>query len=239
MGWDSNPRYACTHGGFQDRCLKPLGHPSTPLFSYSMASVLSRCLAVARGLRPGWGRSPRPLPRVNRRPKGLFLSDLEQLALLPGPEPLAEGRLRRGQLSSDPILEPPTLVCGPRRNVRLRFRVRQAHSTAWCSRSAGGGRGSSGHRPRRQAAPRWRRLSWRSCSTRASGGRWSRSNGRNARQRLIEAHLDAGEANDKVWLYAANADGAYAAAALRDVIQWLIPLADRMERRGADPAAPF
>ena len=28
MGWDSNPRYACTHGGFQDRCLKPLGHPS-------------------------------------------------------------------------------------------------------------------------------------------------------------------------------------------------------------------
>ena len=28
MGWDSNPRCACTHGGFQDRCLKPLGHPS-------------------------------------------------------------------------------------------------------------------------------------------------------------------------------------------------------------------
>jgi site-specific DNA recombinase len=26
--WDSNPRWACTHGGFQDRCLKPLGHPS-------------------------------------------------------------------------------------------------------------------------------------------------------------------------------------------------------------------
>ena len=29
MGWDSNPRWACTHAGFQDRCLKPLGHPST------------------------------------------------------------------------------------------------------------------------------------------------------------------------------------------------------------------
>ncbi len=28
MGWDSNPRDACTPGGFQDRCLKPLGHPS-------------------------------------------------------------------------------------------------------------------------------------------------------------------------------------------------------------------
>ena len=28
-GWDSNPRYAYTYGGFQDRCLKPLGHPSS------------------------------------------------------------------------------------------------------------------------------------------------------------------------------------------------------------------
>jgi hypothetical protein len=27
-GWDSNPRGACAPGGFQDRCLKPLGHPS-------------------------------------------------------------------------------------------------------------------------------------------------------------------------------------------------------------------
>ena len=27
-GWDSNPRYPCRYAGFQDRCLKPLGHPS-------------------------------------------------------------------------------------------------------------------------------------------------------------------------------------------------------------------
>src|SRR5207248_7057171 len=26
--WDSNPRWSCPHGGFQDRCLKPLGHSS-------------------------------------------------------------------------------------------------------------------------------------------------------------------------------------------------------------------
>ena len=32
MGWDSNPRKACTFGGFQDRCLKPLGHPSSAGF---------------------------------------------------------------------------------------------------------------------------------------------------------------------------------------------------------------
>jgi hypothetical protein len=31
MGWDSNPREACTPAGFQDRCLKPLGHPSNLL----------------------------------------------------------------------------------------------------------------------------------------------------------------------------------------------------------------
>ena len=30
-GWDSNPRYPCGHAGFQDRCLKPLGHPSNQL----------------------------------------------------------------------------------------------------------------------------------------------------------------------------------------------------------------
>ncbi len=30
MGWDSNPRTRCRVGGFQDRCLKPLGHPSAP-----------------------------------------------------------------------------------------------------------------------------------------------------------------------------------------------------------------
>jgi hypothetical protein len=26
--WDSNPRESCPSAGFQDRCLKPLGHPS-------------------------------------------------------------------------------------------------------------------------------------------------------------------------------------------------------------------
>ncbi len=32
MGWDSNPRYASTHAGFQDQFLKPLGHPSVLFF---------------------------------------------------------------------------------------------------------------------------------------------------------------------------------------------------------------
>lgn len=29
-GWDSNPRTGCPVAGFQDQCLKPLGHPSGP-----------------------------------------------------------------------------------------------------------------------------------------------------------------------------------------------------------------
>src|SRR6266496_3932077 len=33
MGWDSNPRGACAPAGFQDRCLKPLGHPSAIVLS--------------------------------------------------------------------------------------------------------------------------------------------------------------------------------------------------------------
>ncbi len=28
-GWDSNPRTGCPVAGFQDQCLKPLGHPSS------------------------------------------------------------------------------------------------------------------------------------------------------------------------------------------------------------------
>ena len=39
MGWDSNPRCACTHAGFQDRCLKPLGHPSVAAISVACRSL--------------------------------------------------------------------------------------------------------------------------------------------------------------------------------------------------------
>src|SRR5438045_6247950 len=48
-GWDSNPRWACTHGGFQDRCLKPLGHLSL----IGRAIVGRAKLCKARG-EPSW-----------------------------------------------------------------------------------------------------------------------------------------------------------------------------------------
>ena len=34
-GWDSNPRYAEAHDGFQDRSLNPLGHPSAHRSTYA------------------------------------------------------------------------------------------------------------------------------------------------------------------------------------------------------------
>jgi hypothetical protein len=39
-GWDSNPRCPCRHAGFQDRCLKPLGHPSDLGISIAYPSEL-------------------------------------------------------------------------------------------------------------------------------------------------------------------------------------------------------
>src|SRR4051812_942548 len=50
-GWDSNPRYPCRHAGFQDRCLKPLGHPS----------VFGR-QRLSRGARPGKASNRMMLP---------------------------------------------------------------------------------------------------------------------------------------------------------------------------------
>src|SRR5450432_2436869 len=47
-GWDSNPRYPCRHAGFQDRCLKPLGHPSKPLklFSYLRDALARKAVCI-------------------------------------------------------------------------------------------------------------------------------------------------------------------------------------------------
>ena len=51
--WDSNPRYAFTHNGFQDRRLRPLGHSS-------------RKTALARMTRPR--QRPKPRRSVARKP---------------------------------------------------------------------------------------------------------------------------------------------------------------------------
>ena len=51
-GWDSNPRYPCRHAGFQDRCLKPLGHPSVSNNNHLGTGV---CVFL-RLLAPDWHR---------------------------------------------------------------------------------------------------------------------------------------------------------------------------------------
>ena len=48
--WDSNPRYAFTHAGFQDRCIRPLCHSSGPHFPIARAAILED--ADLRGIPP-------------------------------------------------------------------------------------------------------------------------------------------------------------------------------------------
>jgi hypothetical protein len=55
----------------------------------------------------------------------------------------------------------------------------------------------------------------------------------------IEAHLQAGWADDRVHLDPANAGDRFAAPELRPVIQSLLPFADRAERHLAVPQQPF
>ena len=54
MGRDSNPRCRCRHAGFQDRCLKPLGHPSGSAKS-SNYELGHRASSVELG--PDWDRT--------------------------------------------------------------------------------------------------------------------------------------------------------------------------------------
>ena len=54
-GWDSNPRCPCRHAGFQDRCLKPLGHPSVA-GPHILAGPRRQCEAVVakQAMKDGW-----------------------------------------------------------------------------------------------------------------------------------------------------------------------------------------
>ena len=62
--WDSNPRLTCANAGFQDRCLKPLGHPSTLdiivlLLLLRFAGNTRRHGIVLGVISPGWLASSR------------------------------------------------------------------------------------------------------------------------------------------------------------------------------------
>ncbi len=45
MGEDSNPRWTFAHCGFQDRRLRPLGHPSGTIF-YRVFLMFAACLSL-------------------------------------------------------------------------------------------------------------------------------------------------------------------------------------------------
>jgi hypothetical protein len=50
-GWDSNPRWSFPHGGFQDRCLKPLGHPSMAIMRYITFAIRARAEVYGSGVK--------------------------------------------------------------------------------------------------------------------------------------------------------------------------------------------
>src|SRR4029077_13481579 len=81
--WDSNPRWACVHGGFQDRCLKPLGHPSIRLESLAppKSTLLEKTpfatLLLPKRLRSVYSRADRG---VNPR-RGVLLHAGEDMAV--------------------------------------------------------------------------------------------------------------------------------------------------------------
>src|SRR5262249_10688646 len=55
-GWDSNPRVSCPTAGFQDRCLQPLGHPSTAVTS-ALSDTATTNVVATRGRHPlAWPR---------------------------------------------------------------------------------------------------------------------------------------------------------------------------------------
>jgi hypothetical protein len=55
MGWDSNPRGACTPAGFQDRCLQPLGHPSRVRKQQFTKCLFVEKPSIGTGLAPDAG----------------------------------------------------------------------------------------------------------------------------------------------------------------------------------------
>ena len=81
-GWDSNPRRACALAGFQDRCLKPLGHPSSAHQIYAQAPKCPWKAPSSASGRHGWRKcrfcrgknlpASRPLP-ASRLPRHLCL----------------------------------------------------------------------------------------------------------------------------------------------------------------------
>ena len=119
MGWDSNPRCPCRHAGFQDRCLKPLGHPSKPLlkqvfldpfgrakrvicYSFGTRSLRRACLWLRVALRQQRRRSPPACSASGDRKSTLIAMREYPMALLLG----EIVRRPNGPPSGDQVINP-------------------------------------------------------------------------------------------------------------------------------------
>ena len=88
-GWDSNPRYACTHNGFRDRPNRPLWHLSTGWLKPKRFQALAVWSTAARTIHSGRG-----LDKAFRDGRGI----------------LRRSRVGRGKT---PLLPPPRKAAAP------------------------------------------------------------------------------------------------------------------------------
>ena len=131
-GWDSNPRYPCRHAGFQDRCLKPLGHPSGTGFQSLIAADVPRQCEVA-AIEPGptstveEGREREARPIASAGPVR-FISQ-QPPGSSGGANLIRSGRKPGGSSTAARCL--PWLAPGTRRKLHLGCACYTCHSRCW------------------------------------------------------------------------------------------------------------
>jgi hypothetical protein len=126
MGWDSNPRMACAIAGFQDRCLKPLGHPSVSIISttYTLSAAPNEILDLSVADLTWTANGPISNRRVQAfadgpgRLTGGRAPDPAALQWAPTPFPASPSlRLTRSLLADAPCME------NARRNTYMHVRI--------------------------------------------------------------------------------------------------------------------
>ncbi len=117
MGWDSNPRGTCAPAGFQDRCLKPLGHPSNKLISIVVFPIRSgRKRALLPKLLPNLSAGGR-YPRYSRPKRsvdlggGIFLHSLGDVRV--------QVERRRDRRVTEPLLRDLRMNAGEQELCRM------------------------------------------------------------------------------------------------------------------------
>ncbi len=123
MGWDSNPRGGCPPGGFQDRCLKPLGHPSpSSMSTLRGGSTSPACWKTRCPKRPSWLPLLAAIRRWPERPTvrpPLLRALSGRTSAVPRPTSSALARVAVSGRKSDTATQPSTDTVHPQQRPRL------------------------------------------------------------------------------------------------------------------------